>query len=405
MNILVLDMTHGGDILAGRYISEGHNVTCVDVYHTIKKDSIVDETVRCKEIYQEVPSGHYDMVVMPCHCPDRFLDGCIYSRRIFFSEAVRDLIDDKRFRIEITGVKGKTSTCYLLAHILGIAGKKVFLHSSRGQGPWVGGEHIIEARRSIAPPSLLALPKGDYDVMICEVSLGGSGMADIAGITNLVENYGIADNTRKAEGAKADIMTVRGTNIVSSSEIWRWSKYCKGTLHGCGARVMIVGEPHFGESLDVEVDYNGRHRIKLDGSYLSLQYLDAMSMALEICFVMCVETEKVLEGLRTFKGVPGRGEISTKGGIRYLKERNPGISHMSVERTLECLKRMNVLKDSVLIIDPVSRKVCDKMDRDSIKQVASRYGVDIIFSKGDGSLLRMPEGKTMVIEMVKEGYQ
>ena len=273
---------------------------------------------------------------MPCHCPDVFIGEATYEKRVFFSEAVKDLIRDRRFRIEVTGVKGKTSTCYVLAHILSLTGRKVYLHTSRGMGPYAKGKHFITELKSIAPPMLLTLPKGEYDVMVCEVSLGGSGKADIGCITNLLEDYGIAKNTRKAESAKKDVLC-DGVNIVPEAEKDIWAKYGK-PLRTYGKRVSVVGRPEFGKPLEVSVDYRGKHEVSLRSDYLALQYLDAMDMALEVCDAMDVPAETVLEGLRTFPGVPGRGEVSVEKGVRYLRDRNSGVSHMSVERTLSCLK-------------------------------------------------------------------
>lgn len=222
MKALLLDMTHGGQILAPLFKDEGYDVTVCDVYK-IAPESMLDSL---RDIGVEVcvgkpTPGHYDLVSMPCHCPDIFLEGCTYDQRIWYSQAVNRFMDDRRFRIEVTGVKGKTSTCYMLAHILANAGKKVYLGCSRGSGPYTGEGHRIDTLKSIAPPYLLDLPEGDYDVMICEISLGGSGKADIACITNLLEDYGIAKNTRRAEEAKKDILTDK-VNIVLESEkdIW-----------------------------------------------------------------------------------------------------------------------------------------------------------------------------------------
>lgn len=147
--------------------------------------------------------------------------------------------------------------------------------------------------------------------MIAEISLGGSGKADIAGITNLLENYGIARNTRTAEDGKKDILTDK-VNIVPDSEAEIWSKYGK-PLRTYGPRVKVVGKPVFGEPLRCSVEYEGTHEIEFKGSYLALQYLDAVSMALEFCEVMGIPAECVLRGLSTFNGVPGRGEVSAEG--------------------------------------------------------------------------------------------
>ncbi len=403
MKVLILDTVHGGKVLAKCYLNRGDEVTAVDVYKVTPGDILKDMRHMGARIADSAPAEHFDLLVMPCHCPDSFIGEAEYGRRIFFSEAVKELISDRRFRIEITGVKGKTSTCYVLAHLLSQSGRKVYLHTSRGMGPYAMGRHFITELKSIAPPMLLTLPKGEYDVMICEVSLGGSGKADIAGITNLLEDYGIAKNTRKAESGKKDVLCDK-VNIVPESEKGIWEKYGK-PLRTYGKRVEAVGKPEFGKPLKVSVEYRGKHDTELGSGYLALQYLDAMDMALEICDAMDVPAETVLEGLRTFPGVPGRGEVSVEKGVRYLRDRNPGISHMSVERTLSCLKEMDALDNAVLVIDPVSRKVCDKMDKDLIGEVAAKYGVPMVVTDGKGSEEDVPEGKTMVIRMFKEGYQ
>lgn len=118
LKVLVLDTVHGGKVIASAYLKRGDEVTVVDVYKVTPKDIINDIRHRGARIADEPPEEHFDLVVMPCHCPDRFVGRATYDRRIWYSQAVNEFIRDRRFRIEITGVKGKTSTCYLLAHIL-----------------------------------------------------------------------------------------------------------------------------------------------------------------------------------------------------------------------------------------------------------------------------------------------
>ncbi|AGI48237.1 UDP-N-acetylmuramoylalanine-D-glutamate ligase [Thermoplasmatales archaeon BRNA1] len=405
MKVLLLDTVHGGKILADRYLAKGCEVTAVDVYKITPKDVLRGMAHKGVRILDEPPAEDFDLCVMPCHCPDMYIGQARCAKVMWTSHAVHELFDpyDNRFRIEITGVKGKTSTCYVLAHILDAAGKRTFLHTSRGMGPYAKGQHVITDFQSIAPSTLLNLPRTEYEVLVCEVSLGGSGRADIAGITNLLENYGIAKNSRKAEDGKKDILTDR-INVVPESEKDIWAKYGK-PIRTYGRRLKVIGAPEFGKPLKVEADYRGTRQIELKGTYLALQYLDAMSMAMEICDVMDIPQDIVLGALASFPGVPGRGQISVEDGVRIVKDRNPGISHMSVERTLSCLKEMGALDGAVLIVDPVSKKVCDKMDSDLISGVASRYGVDIIITDGSGEEPEIPKDRKTVVMMVKEGYQ
>lgn len=397
-------MVHGGDLLARRHQAEGDDVTCVDVYGICsqeRKDELRSYDIR---VADTVPAGSYDMTVMPKHCPMRFIGDADPGEIVTFSQDVKRFIDDTRFRIEVTGVKGKTSACYLISKMLYDSGRTVLLHSSRGEGPWTPEGHHIERKVSIAPPYLMTLAAGNYDVVVCEVSLGGSGRADIACITNLVEDYGIAKNTFRASEAKRDVFTDRGTNIVPADEREFWEQYCD-RLDTYGGRVRVVSGPRLGEGLRIEVDYDGVSEITLDGSYIATEYIGAMDLALEVCHRMGVPRESVLRSLETFKGVPGRGIITREGDMTVIRERNPGISHISIGRTLECLREMDVLDGAMILLDPVSRKVCDKLDREQIERVVSEYGVPMVITRGDGERPEIPSDVRLLIEFVKEAYQ
>lgn len=403
MRVLIVDLVHGGNILAQKYLSEGDEVTCCDVYH-IASAGMKDDLRRSgARVLDAVPPETFDLTVMPTHCTRAFLEGAVPGEIRSFSHEVGRFIDDRRFRIEVTGVKGKTSSCYLISKMLHDAGKRVLLHSSRGEGPWTDEGHRIERHVSIAPPYIMTLPAGDYDAVVCEVSLGGSGVADIACITNLVEDYGIAKNTLKASDAKRDVLCSK-TNIVAADEVDIWSRYIRN-LTPYGGRVKVLSEPRLGEGLRVSVDYDGESEVVLDPGYISIQYIQAMDLALEVCHVMGIPRGSVLESLRTFKGVPGRGEIVREGDVTVIRERNPGISHISIERTLSCLKMMDALDGSMIILDPVSRKVCDKMDRVQIEEVVSGYGVPMVITDGDGRRPEVPSEVRLLIEFVKEAYQ
>ena len=404
MKVLILDMTHGGAILAERFVKRGDDVTCVDVYHIGTKelkDSVRAMGVRVEET---VPQENYDLHVAPMHCPDSFLGEAKCKERMSFSRAVNMFIDKKTFRIEVTGVKGKTSTCYILSHILSTSGKKVFLHSSRGQGPWKDG-HKIECLKSIAPTSLLELPDEGYDCIVSEVSLGGSAKADIAVITNLIEDYGIAKNSRKASQAKAEIFTDK-INIVKDDELEVWKKFGNYKFITFGENVKVEGRPSIGEGIGISFCYKGKkEKVRLDRDYMSLQYLPSFDIVLKICETMDIPVEYVIKGLSTFKGVPGRGEISQEGGRWYVRDRNPGISHMSIRMTLDCLKTMGCLNNALAVIDPVSKKVCDKMDVDQMRAVAAEFNVPVEITDGMGSRPEIPEDVKVVIDFIKEGYQ
>ena len=167
----------------------------------------------------------------------------------------------------------------------------------------------------------------------------------------------------------------------------------------------MLSKPALGEGLRVSVDYDDVSEIVLDGSYIATEYIGAMDLALEVCHRMGVPRESVLGSLESFRGVPGRGEIIEEDGRKVVRERNPGISHISIGRTLECLEEMGALDGAMVLLDPVSRKVCDKLDRDQIEKVVADHGVPLVITRGDGKRPEIPADVRLLIEFVKEGYQ
>lgn len=404
-SVIIMDMVHGGDIIAERLLGLGYKVTCADVYNIasqILKDNLISKGAT---VSVQVPRADYDLLISPAHCPDEFMGGSTYKERMTFNGAVNRLVSGNvPFRIEVTGVKGKTSTCYLIAHILDSCGKKVYLHTSRGDGPYSNGAHSIECLKSIAPTSILTLPQEGYDIIVSEVSLGGSAKAEISVITNLVEDYGIAKDTRKASVAKAEVLN-DDCNFVLEEEEEIWSKYGKKLcLHKDS--IAIVDKPKLGQPLTIRFDYKGKeHTVTLRDDYLSLQYVKAIDMALSVCSKLDIDGSSIVSALKSFRGVPGRGEISFADGVWHINERNPGISHISVKRTLECLKEMDALGNAFVIVDPVSKKVCDKMRPQQIKEVIDGFGLESVFTDGINNDVEIPSDKKTVIRFVKEGYQ
>ncbi len=402
MKILLLDTVHGGGVLADLYPDEDDSVTCVDVYKVTPEEELLRLRNKGYSVHKEVPPGEYDLVLMPVHCPDSFLEGVTYGERKFFSQAVGELTENDKFRIEVTGVKGKTGFCGLLAHILTVAGNKVLLHSSKGRGFWENGRLSNEEKVSIAPPHMLTVPKEGYDILICEVSLGGSGKADIACITNLLEDYPIAADTRKASEGKKEILS--GMNVVPLNETDFWKTFNIGKTEGYGNRIEVLNNPGFGESLRIRADYGEGFETDLSSDYLALEYLDAIEMAVTVCGIMDTPTEDLKKGLSTFKGMEGRGGVYRENNRWVVKERNPGISKRSVERTYETLKKMNVLDGAVAVLDPVNRKVCSKLNAEDIIEISREYGVELIITDGSGRIPDIPDSEGPLILFVKEGY-
>jgi UDP-N-acetylmuramyl pentapeptide synthase len=129
-----------------------------------------------------------------------------------------------------------------------------------------------------------------------------------------------------------------------------------------------------------------------------------MDLAIEVCRSMNISADDVVNALGTFKGVPGRGELSFSDNIWHITDRNPGVSAMSIRMTLGCLKKMDALRNAFMIVDPVNRKVCDKLDADEVLRTAKEFGVTVHFKDGTYPITA-PPGTNVIVTFAKEGYQ
>jgi len=66
---------------------------------------------------------------------------------------------------------------------------------------------------------------------------------------------------------------------------------------------------------------------------------------------------------------------------------------------------MGALGNAAATVDPVSRKVCDKMDAESIGSILREYGVRAVFSDGRGGTPDIPGDSDLVIRFVKEAFR
>lgn len=133
MNYLVVDMTHGGVKIATKLASENseNNVYGYDIYRTLDKDGRRELKANNVHLIKKITilKDIDDLVVIsPIHCPLQKQDYIkSINRNIKFythHEAVNLILKDwkgkmdKKPVIEITGVKGKTTTCFILKEIL-----------------------------------------------------------------------------------------------------------------------------------------------------------------------------------------------------------------------------------------------------------------------------------------------
>ncbi|MGB9929728.1 MAG: coenzyme F430 synthase [Methanosarcina sp.] len=221
--LAVLDLTHGGIPIAKNLAALGNKVCAIDVYRTVNPDILTElETnhgIHCSKV--SLPVSEFDFLVAPVHLDPAYpmlAKAREQGIRIFSHHEIvgKILKQDSRLSgikiIEVTGVKAKTSTASLLADMLS-RNSEVILHTSRGLEAWKGGSSFLLARGlSITPGSILVAVKKVFeaglnpDYFIFEISIGGTGNADLGILTTLSPDYGIANNTALASEAKLELI-------------------------------------------------------------------------------------------------------------------------------------------------------------------------------------------------------
>uniref|UniRef100_A0A7C3EWB9 Uncharacterized protein n=1 Tax=Candidatus Methanomethylicus mesodigestus TaxID=1867258 RepID=A0A7C3EWB9_9CREN len=240
MKVMVVDATHGGITLSEEFRVRGDEVTCVDIHRTMSKE----ELERCSKhfsVERDLPDpSRYDLIVKPVHFPSEPFRG-VEDRLITHHQAVRTLACGLiRFPVvEITGSFGKTTSVLcaisLLKErfsILGLTSKGICFHSERGS-------EILEDNISATPANIikaLRLVPEAPDLAIFEVSLGGTGLADLGIIKNVYDDYPIAKGTSCASKAKVSMMTDRknGSTVLVNADDSKLSR--------------LVGVQHFSPS-------------------------------------------------------------------------------------------------------------------------------------------------------------
>jgi len=261
--LAVLDLTHGGIPVAKKLAALGNNVTGVDVYGTVDPGLLLEigenHGIKCSKT--SLPASEFDFLVAPVHLDSAYpmLARAREKGITVFShhEIVGKILKhDSRLSsiktVEVTGVKAKTSTASLLADMLSRK-FEVVLHTSRGLEVWKKGvSSLIGRGLSITPGSILAAVDRVFeagfrpDFFVFEISIGGTGTADLGILTTLSPDYGIANNTALASEAKLQL--VRNAKPGSTILINLGAEEALKAANESPARVLTFKDPFNTES-------------------------------------------------------------------------------------------------------------------------------------------------------------
>jgi len=356
--IAVFDTIHGATVLAQRMQARGIDAQALEVYH--HTPSVAD----------------YDMVVAPVHLSPanpvlaeaRRLGKAIITHHQAAGELLGEEVSDLQV-FEVTGTHSKTSTALLLSRMISEK-KKVLSHTTRGLELWSdGSSRIIQKGMSITPanviPAFDAAKSQRAEVLISEVSLGGTGIADYGVLTSFSGDYRIAAGRVWASTAKLQMVSLakEGSRLIAGKDV-RIS--CHRSFGPGGEVLAERGALHFGAEQIL---------LELGRSLDFPSYQTAMAAASAAAFEAGLTPQEIGTSLQDFDGFSGRMKISREGRLTVYDSSNSGLKLSDVRRALDLAAGGRL----ALVAGEEAETVCEGMDIPGLAELLSSRREEICF--------------------------
>ncbi|MCQ1538957.1 coenzyme F430 synthase [Methanocalculus taiwanensis] len=351
MRLLALDTIHGGEVIASALREQGFSVDCVDVYRS-------EVGISPEDAFQKV----YSCCIAPVHLDPAYPLLHAGLPVITHHQAAGILIGSAKPHpmIEITGARGKTTTAYALAHLMGSVG---ILHTSSGTIQYPKKQKL--ARTSITPASLIAPARQAYALggwFIGECSLGVSGMGDL-GILTSADDYPIAGKKRSACATKCDAL-----------------KVCRQVLLPDDIRLDHHPDQHaVGDIVSIE-----RDRLIYDYGSISGSFDHPLLHLKGYCYPLMFATAAAcLLGidpapLSSFEPLPGRMRTEIEDGCLIVDASNSGTTWETTLESAEYARRLQPDSPLHLVIGQDQHAVCENFAESDIRRAIEIIHPDIL---------------------------
>ncbi|VVB94071.1 UDP-N-acetylmuramoylalanine--D-glutamate ligase [uncultured archaeon] len=389
--VAVLDLTHGGAVIARKLRNIVSEITAIDVYKTMDAAEL-DALENCgiKTSREPLDASDFDLIIAPVHLDSNYpmlKDALsnnipVLSHHVAAGQILSGYNLKNKTLVEITGTKAKTSTAILLAQILS-GEKKVVSHTSRGIEDWSTGKSVRKGL-SITPASiLLALDAVEeagieFEVFISEISLGGTGCADIGVITTIANDYKIASGTRLASDAKRQMIlnAKPKSSIVVNKDALRFFGACRRDLNiisftesiDASCSVYYEDEKTIAYYLDKK---HGRICLPDAQGYDINAYKTAFACATAAALAMNIGADVIGRALCDFGGAEGRMKKTSLAGRTLIDNSNSGMDIRVAEKALEFSKAQG--ERIVMVLGEEAKEVCEGLDPSGVEQFIQKH--------------------------------
>lgn len=353
--IAVLDTIHGAKIISQTMADWGLDSQAIEVYHNSASVAM------------------YDLIVAPVHLwPGNYALSeakALGKNIISHHEAVGKLVEPSCKVFEITGTHSKTSTAMLLAKMLS-SRYEIVSHTTIGLQYWSQGkDSMLEKGLSTTPGNVIraaeAAEEKDAQALICEISLGGVGLADYGILTSFSGDYKIAKGTKWATTAKLQMISLakEGACIIANTD------------------AKVSPDISFGDSGSVRVEHN---RIFLKGLEIPLEldeeldffgYQTAISGSITAAYAAGIDLTEIVETLQGFNGIEGRMKAVKVGDLEIFDYSNSGLKVSDVERALDKMSGNKL----ALVVGEEAESVCEGLNIPDVVDLLKRRRNEIKF--------------------------
>ena len=423
MNNLVIDLTHGGVKIATSLAKKGKSVLAYDIYNTLSDiDAKMLETSNVELIQlDDLKDLEGDMnVIYPIHLPLSLEEITSYNPNLNYTfqthhEIIMELLEgwgEDILKIEVTGVKGKTTSVFMLKEIL--IDENPLILSSLGALLYDNKREIVLKRNiSITPANIketvdlaykIANPVCEiadgvvesenlrkYNSAIFESSLGVSGIGDVGLLLNIAEDYPIAKGRSSASKAKRQVFRCKCVCIQKEA----LDKYYCDVDHG---KTNTFSLKDTTANLFVkEIDYN------LNQTSISLEYRNVktvngnvVSGNMELktfalgphhvsnvlgvvltCLSLEVPEEKIVGNIKNYKGIPGRTNKRIMGNSIIIEEINPGLNTQAIK---ESINMIDDIDDYYISIGGDYGITCEEIDEEKLSEFLNTLNRNVILT-------------------------
>lgn len=423
MHYLVIDLTHGGVKIAVSLAKKGKIVHAFDIYKTLN-----DIDKKMLEIYDvdlcEL-DGIADLkgsitVISPIHCPLGREDIVKNNPELNYTfmthhEAVGEILSDWGDdipKIEITGVKGKTSSVFMLKEIL--RDENPLVLSSLGALLYTDeNEIVLKKDISITPANIketvdLAYKVANpvckiaegvvesenlkkYSSAIFENSLGACGIGDVGLLTNIAENYPIAKGRNNASGAKSQIFNCNCVVIEKES----LDEYYSDIMHDnvntfstddSNADLHVKNVTYTLDETSIDITYGGvktvtgnpvNGEISIKTFAPGRHHVSNVLGVVLTCICLEIPHDKIISGIANYAGIPGRTNKRIVGNSTIIEEINPGINTEAIRQSINMI---GDLSDYYVCVGGDYGITCEEINEAKVAEFLDTLDCDLILT-------------------------